>query len=366
MKRYLFTICGFIMIAALAGCGDSNKKSSTSESTSVIETTSAETTTVSNTAKTTTTITTTTKAEPLSESDLNSRYYGKYMSIGISKDWEYSSNYSYKDKYDIPGKGFFYINQDNVDYLNLTNNDDYIKEKFSESSDELYQNANSVKFIRHQINDKRSFATVTENVTAFNCFNNNYLISIKFSEGFPENDMLIIMDSFTFEDDVIKENSTTSAAPTTEKPAPNSNETLGQQNALKSAKSYIGYSAFSYLDLVEQLEYEGYSHEEAVYGADNCGADWNDEALESAMSYIDYSSFSYVDLVEQLEYEQFTHEQAVYGADNCGADWFQEAAECAESYIKYSSFSREELLDQLLYDGFTQEQAEYGVQSVGY
>lgn len=362
MKKYLFAICGFIMIAALAGCGDSDKKSSTSESTSVIETTSAKTTTVSTTAKTTTTTTTTTKAEPLSESDLNSRYYGKYMSIGISKDWEHS-----KDKYDIPSKGSFKINIDNVSYLNLTNNDDYIEEKFLDNKDELYQNANSIKFIRRQIDEQIWFSDETRKITAFNCFNNNYCISIQFSEDFPENDMLIIMDSFTFEeDDVVKENPTTSASPTTEKPAPKSNETLGQQNALKSAKSYIGYSAFSYLDLVEQLEYEGYSHEDAVYGADNCGADWNDEALESAMSYIGYSAFSYVDLVEQLEYEQFTHEQAVYGADNCGADWFQEAAECAESYIKYSSFSREELLDQLLYDGFTQEQAEYGVQSVGY
>lgn len=364
MKKYLFAICGFIMIAALAGCGDSDKKSSTSESTSVIETTSAKATTVSTTAKSTTT--TTTKAEALSESDLNSRYYGKYMSIGISKDWEYSSGYSYKDKYDIPSKGFFYINQDDVGYLNLTNNDDYIKEKFSESSDELYQNANSVKFIRRQINDKRSFATVTENMTAFNCFNNNYLISIKFSEGFPENDMLIIMDSFTFEEDDLKENPTTSAPPTTKKPALYSNETLGQQNALESAKSYIKHSAFSYLELIEQLEFEKYSHEEAVYGADNCGANWNDEALESAKSYINNSDFSYQGLLEQLEFEQFTHEQAVYGADNCGADWFQEAAECAASYISHSSLSREELLDQLLFEGYTQEQAEYGLAAVGY
>ena len=158
----------------------------------------------------------------------------------------------------------------------------------------------------------------------------------------------------------------TSTEPKTEKATPESNGTLGQQNALKSAKSYIEHSSFSYLELIEQLEFEKYSHEEAVYGADNCGADWNDEALESAKSYIDHSDFSYQGLLEQLEFEQFTHEQAVYGVDNCGADWFQEAAECATSYISHSSFSREELLDQLLYEGFTQEQAEYGVQSVGY
>lgn len=71
-------------------------------------------------------------------------------------------------------------------------------------------------------------------------------------------------------------------------------------------------------------------------------------------------------LIEQLLYEKYTQEEAVYAADNCGADWFEQAAKCAQSYMEYSSFSRQDLLDQLLYEGFTQEQAEYGVQSAGY
>lgn len=144
------------------------------------------------------------------------------------------------------------------------------------------------------------------------------------------------------------------------------NVSLGMKNALESAKSYISYSSFSYTGLIEQLEYEKYSHEEAVYGADNCGADWNEQAKLSAKSYIDYSDFSYDGLIEQLEYEGFTNEEAIYGADNCGADWFAEAAECAQSYIDYSSFSRQELYDQLIYEKFTAEQAEYGVSAVGY
>lgn len=166
---------------------------------------------------------------------------------------------------------------------------------------------------------------------------------------------------------------TPAPAPVTPEPAPepepvkpSSFATLGQKNALASAKSYINYSGFSYLELIEQLEYEGYSHDEAVYGADNCGADWMAEALESAKDYIDYSGFSYEELIEQLEYEEFTPEEAKYGADNCGADWMSEAAESAASYMKYSSFSRSELIEQLEYEGFTHEQALHGVQSVGY
>lgn len=112
--------------------------------------------------------------------------------------------------------------------------------------------------------------------------------------------------------------------PPTEKPTKKATEksvdsiTVSQSNALESAKSYLEYSAFSYNGLVEQLEYEKYSHEDAVYAADHCGADWNEQAAKSAESYLAYSSFSRDGLIEQLEYEGFTHEQAVYGVEQNG------------------------------------------------
>lgn len=89
-------------------------------------------------------------------------------------------------------------------------------------------------------------------------------------------------------------------------------------------------------------------------------------ALDTALSYLRYSSFSYSGLIEQLEFEGYTHEEAVYGADNCGADWDEQAALTAQSYLDYSAFSREGLIEQLEFEGFTKEQAEYGVQAVGY
>ena len=73
--------------------------------------------------------------------------------------------------------------------------------------------------------------------------------------------------------------------------------------------------AFSYSGLIEQLEYEGYSTEEATYAVDNCGADWKEQAAKKAEEYLKSMSFSKSGLIEQLEYEGFTHEQAVYGAD---------------------------------------------------
>lgn len=104
----------------------------------------------------------------------------------------------------------------------------------------------------------------------------------------------------------------------TEAPTPVDNSTLGERNALDKALAYLDYTAFSYKGLIEQLEYEGFSHEEAVYGVDNCGADWKEQAAVKAQQYLDYSSFSRSSLIEQLEFEGFTTEQAEYGVAQVG------------------------------------------------
>ena len=96
------------------------------------------------------------------------------------------------------------------------------------------------------------------------------------------------------------------------------NITLGEKNALKKAKDYLNFSAFSYRGLIDQLKYEGFSEEEAKYAVDHCGADWNEQAAKKAKDYLDFSSFSRSGLIEQLEYEGFTSEQAKYGAKAVG------------------------------------------------
>ena len=89
-----------------------------------------------------------------------------------------------------------------------------------------------------------------------------------------------------------------------------------------------------------------------------------ENALKTAKSYLDFMPFSYEGLIEQLEFEKYTHSEAVYAADNCGADWNEQAAEKAEDYLEIMSFSREGLIDQLKFEGFTQSQAEYAVSAV--
>lgn len=142
--------------------------------------------------------------------------------------------------------------------------------------------------------------------------------------------------------------------------------TLGEKNALASAKNYLRFTAFSYEGLISQLEFEQYSREEAVYAADHCGADWCEQALKSAKNYLSFSAFSYDGLIRQLEFEKYTNEQAVYAVDHCGADWFEQAAKCAKNYLEFTSFSKAGLIDQLEFEGFTLEQATYGAEANGY
>ena len=105
---------------------------------------------------------------------------------------------------------------------------------------------------------------------------------------------------------------------TEDKPAPAPSVTVGQKNAVAKAKSYLGYSAFSHDGLVAQLEYEQFSHTDAVYGADNSGANWNEQAAKKAKSYMEMSAYSRGSLIEQLKYEKFTQAQAEYGANAVG------------------------------------------------
>lgn len=94
--------------------------------------------------------------------------------------------------------------------------------------------------------------------------------------------------------------------------------TFGEQNALKSAQSYLSITAFSHSRLIQQLEYEGYSNAEATYGADRCGANWCEQAAKCAANYLKISAFSQDGLIQQLKFEGFTDTQAAYGAAQNG------------------------------------------------
>ena len=75
---------------------------------------------------------------------------------------------------------------------------------------------------------------------------------------------------------------------------------------------------FSYKKLINQLEFDGYSSEDATYAADNCEADWDEQAVKAAKNYLKIMAFSEKRLIEQLEFDGFTNEQAVYAAEQNG------------------------------------------------
>jgi hypothetical protein len=95
--------------------------------------------------------------------------------------------------------------------------------------------------------------------------------------------------------------------------APKPVYTLAQQNAIGKAESYLSHMPFSRTGLIGQLEYEGYSNADAVFGVDHVTVDWNEQAGLKAKSYLSHMTFSRQGLYDQLAYEGYTPEQIEAG-----------------------------------------------------
>jgi host cell surface-exposed lipoprotein len=89
--------------------------------------------------------------------------------------------------------------------------------------------------------------------------------------------------------------------------------TSGQSNALKSARDYLEFSAFSKKGLISQLRFEHYSTADAKWAVNHVHANWYRQAVRKAKDYLDSQSFSKHGLYEQLLFEKFTPAQARYG-----------------------------------------------------
>lgn len=95
--------------------------------------------------------------------------------------------------------------------------------------------------------------------------------------------------------------------------------TIGQREALASAKDYLHSGHFSRKGLIAQLDSPygaDFSRADATWGVDHVHANWNAEAVGAARDYLKSGHFSRAALIEQLESPyggQFTHAQAVYG-----------------------------------------------------
>ncbi|WP_296139234.1 Ltp family lipoprotein [uncultured Tessaracoccus sp.] len=147
--------------------------------------------------------------------------------------------------------------------------------------------------------------------------------------------------------------------------APDDGITVSQSNAIDKARGYLSFAAFSRKDLIEQLEYEGFSKADATFAVERIAPDWDEQAVKKATSYLDTMAFSKRGLREQLEFDGFSKAQATQAVDQVPADWDEQAAKKAKSYLETMSFSRSGLIEQLEYEGFTAAQAKHGADHVG-
>lgn len=98
-----------------------------------------------------------------------------------------------------------------------------------------------------------------------------------------------------------------------------------QENAVRSARSYLGMSGFSRAGLIAQLSSsagDGYSVGDATAAVDSLSVDWNDNAEKSAKQYLSMTGFSCKGLVQQLSSsagDKYTKSEAAYGAQQAGA-----------------------------------------------
>jgi hypothetical protein len=108
----------------------------------------------------------------------------------------------------------------------------------------------------------------------------------------------------------------------TSKPKPSF--TVSQEQAIGSAKNYLGISGFSRVGLIQQLSSEygdGFSKADAMFAVNHMRVDWNEQAVRSAKNYLSISHFSRAGLIQQLHSsygDGYTLAQATYAANHVG------------------------------------------------
>ncbi|WP_417434105.1 Ltp family lipoprotein [Hoeflea sp.] len=101
--------------------------------------------------------------------------------------------------------------------------------------------------------------------------------------------------------------------------------TSAQKNAVRSAKNYLSFQAFSRRGLIDQLSSpygDDYDVADATAAVDSLSVDWNAQAVRSAKTYLEMMGFSCNGLIRQLSSDagdKYTESQATYGAQQAGA-----------------------------------------------
>ena len=246
----------------------------------------------------------------ISDSDgLKNLYDATYLFFYESGTFQYMNLYNHRGSYVRKNENSFILKTDTVSSYDITENG--LEEKMVESADKL-------SYLITVIDSNTIQLDVLDPATGNAAADSFPLVFVKenqSSDFIRENKTPLINSSNAKDGDNSSGADSSIAAERNYPQTSTPSITSGMRNALKSAESYLSVMPFSYSGLVEQLEYEGYSHAEAAYAADNCGADWYAQAVKTAKQYLEIMSFSRSGLIDQLEYEGYTHDQAAYGVD---------------------------------------------------
>ena len=141
-----------------------------------------------------------------------------------------------------------------------------------------------------------------------------------------------------------------------------------QKNAVRSAKDWIEYSAYSRNNLIETLsQSDGYTIRDATFAVDSLDINWAKQAKKAAKDWIEYSAYSRKNLIETLsQSDGYTINDAAAAVDGLNIDWNEQALRSAKDWLEYSGYSRKNLIETLSQsDGYSQSQATYAAEKAG-
>ena len=141
-----------------------------------------------------------------------------------------------------------------------------------------------------------------------------------------------------------------------------------QKNAVRSAKNWLEYSAYSRNNLIETLsQSDGYTIRDATFAVDSLDINWAKQAKKAAKDWIEYSAYSRKNLIETLsQSDGYTIDDATAAVDGLNIDWNEQALRSAKDWLEYSGYSRKSLIETLSEsDGYSKSQATYAAEKAG-
>jgi hypothetical protein len=139
---------------------------------------------------------------------------------------------------------------------------------------------------------------------------------------------------------------------------------VNQQIELSSHAQYEETTSDSENSALDPTESGSGGNSESSSSSSSSDSSLNDNteaALVEAELYFAERYYCRDQLIDLLEYDGFTNRAATEAVDSLNADWLEEAAGAAYSLYSSEGYTYDETLNTLYAYGCTQEEAEYGV-----